>query len=87
MHEVRTPKALQTGMEVALSKYLFYGQLGGQKGIFVQGFTSSQGLVGPPAEPTGVLQIRSSPYVRPRQAFLENVSFNFSETGHEVRVL
>ena len=30
LHEVRTLKALQTGIEVALSKYLFYGQLGGQ---------------------------------------------------------
>ena len=25
-------------------------------------------------------------YVCPRQAFLENASFNFSETWHEVRV-
>ena len=25
LHEVRTLKALQTGIEVALSKYLFYG--------------------------------------------------------------
>ena len=32
LHEVRALKALQTGIEVALSKYLFYGQLGGQKG-------------------------------------------------------
>ena len=32
LHEVRTAKALQTRIEVALSKYLFYGQLGGQKG-------------------------------------------------------
>ena len=32
LHEVRTLKALQTGIEVALSKYLFYGQLGAQKG-------------------------------------------------------
>ena len=32
LHEVRTLKALQTGIEVALAKYLFYGQLGGQKG-------------------------------------------------------
>ena len=32
LHEVRTLKALQTGIEVALSKYPFYGQLGGQKG-------------------------------------------------------
>ena len=32
LHEVRTLKALQAGIEVALSKYLFYGQLGGQKG-------------------------------------------------------
>ena len=31
LHEVRTLKALQTGIEIALSKYLFYGQLGGQK--------------------------------------------------------
>ena len=31
LHEVRTLKVLQTGIEVALSKYLFYGQLGGQK--------------------------------------------------------
>ena len=27
-----------------------------------------------------------SPSVRPRRAFLENASFNFSETWHEVRV-
>ena len=33
LHEVRTLKALQTGIDVALSKYLFYGQLGGQKGV------------------------------------------------------
>ena len=26
-------------------------------------------------------------YVRPRRAFLENASFNFSKTWHEVRVL
>ena len=32
LHEVGTLKALQTGIEVALSKYLFYGQLGDQKG-------------------------------------------------------
>ena len=32
LHEVRTLKALQTDIEVALSKYLFYGHLGGQKG-------------------------------------------------------
>ena len=32
LHEVRALKALQTGIEVALSKYLFYEQLGGQKG-------------------------------------------------------
>ena len=32
LHEVRTLKALQTDIEVALSKYLFYGQSGGQKG-------------------------------------------------------
>ena len=32
LHKVRTLKALQTGIEVTLSKYLFYGQLGGQKG-------------------------------------------------------
>ena len=32
LHEVRTLKALRTGIEVALSKYLFYGQLGGQTG-------------------------------------------------------
>ena len=31
LHEVRTLKALQTGIEVALSEYLFYGQLWGQK--------------------------------------------------------
>ena len=31
LHEVRMLKALQTGIEVALSKYLFYGQLEGQK--------------------------------------------------------
>ena len=30
LHEVRTLKALQTGIEVALSKYLFYWQLRGQ---------------------------------------------------------
>ena len=49
MHEVRTLKALQTGIEVALSKYLFYGQLVGQKRsrgqFFVRGSISSQGLV------------------------------------------
>ena len=35
LHEVRTLKALQTGIEVALSKYLYYGQLRGgrSKGI------------------------------------------------------
>ena len=32
LHDIRTLKALQTGKEVALSKWLFYGQLGGQKG-------------------------------------------------------
>ena len=32
LREVRTLKAFQTGIKVALSKYLFYGQLGGQKG-------------------------------------------------------
>ena len=32
LHEVRTQKALQTGIEIALPKYLFYGQLGSQKG-------------------------------------------------------
>ena len=32
LHEVRTLKGLQIGIEIALSKYLFYGQLGGRKG-------------------------------------------------------
>ena len=32
LHKVRILKTLQTGIEVTLSKYLFYGQLGGQKG-------------------------------------------------------
>ena len=32
LHEVRTLKVLQTDIEVALSKYLFYGQLRVQKG-------------------------------------------------------
>ena len=45
MHEVRTLKALQTGMEAALSKYLFYEQLGGQKGSKGRESISSQGLV------------------------------------------
>ena len=31
LHEVRILKALPTGIEVALSKYLFYEQLGDQK--------------------------------------------------------
>ena len=45
MHEVRTLKALQTGIEVALSKYLFYGQLGGQKGSFSGGPLVLRGLL------------------------------------------
>ena len=33
LHEARTLKTIQTGIEVALSKYLFYGQLGESKRV------------------------------------------------------
>ena len=64
MHEVRTLKALQTGIEVALSKYLFYGQLGGQKGQYTKNIESgilclefclSHFLSGGPLVPSGLL--------------------------------
>ena len=40
LHEVRTLKALQTGIERALSKYLFYGQLGVRKGQYTKNIES-----------------------------------------------
>ena len=41
LHEIRTLKALQTGIEVAL----FYGQLGGQKGSLSGGPLVPRGLL------------------------------------------
>ena len=45
LHEVRTLKALQTGIVSSLSKYLFYGQLGGQKGSLSRGPLFLRGLL------------------------------------------
>ena len=56
LHEVRTLKALQTGIEVALSKYLFYEQLGGQKVCVCLEFCLSHFLSGGPLVPRGLLK-------------------------------
>ena len=53
--EVRTLKALQTGIEIALSKYLFYGQLRGQKVYVCLEFCPSHFLSGSPLVPRGLL--------------------------------
>ena len=56
LHEVRGLKALQTGIEVALSKYLFYGQLGGQKVYECLQLCLSHFLSGGPLVPRGLFK-------------------------------
>ena len=61
LHEVRTLKVLQTGIEVALSKSLFYGQLGGQTVHACLEFCLSDFLSGGPLVPRGMLfQVKGS---------------------------
>ena len=60
LHDVRTLKALQTGIEVALSKYLFYGQLGGQKVYVCLAFCLSHFLFGGPLVPWGLLSMQTT---------------------------
>ena len=54
LHEVKILKALQTGIEVDLSKYLFYGQLGGQKVYVCLEFCLSHFLSRGPLVPSGL---------------------------------
>ena len=61
LHEVRTLKVLQTGIEVALSKYIFYEQLGDQKrskGIVCLEFCLSHFLSGCSLVPRDLLSLQ-----------------------------